>query len=56
MGGVRERERERNTSLFAKGAFCSERFWIMPYQAATILTRALEKTGVEGLTLCMRAL
>lgn len=32
-------------SLFAKGAFCSERFWIMPYQAAMILTRALEKWG-----------
>lgn len=39
-------------SLFAKGAFCSKRFWIMPYQAATILTRALERwgggVGVEG--------
>lgn len=52
-------------SLFAKGAFCSERFWIMPYQAAMILTRALEKSGGggggggvgrRGLTLCMTTL
>lgn len=35
-------------SLFAKGAFCSERFWIMPYQAAMILTRALEESGGGG--------
>lgn len=35
-------------SLFAKGAFCSSRFWIMPYQAAMILTRALEKRGGGG--------
>ena len=32
-------------SLFAKGAFCSEGFWIMPYQAAMILTHALERWG-----------
>lgn len=49
-------------SLFAKGAFCSERFWIMPYQAAMILTRALEEQGGGGvgwgggLTLCMTTL